>query len=580
MNKIVRNIGTGGVGVIAAALVLAACTGGGGGSDGSNDGGTTKQAGSPVLSSFVLDAGTESPQDVRVAVHGLRRIDGATVLDWSVTPLASDTAKADDKVGQTLDINVDPGFENSNALQLVDVADKKVYRPLDNDDQVSNTGDPITGCLCVPWFTVENDLTVGKTRRMQAAFPELPESLDAITVSIRNQPLVSEAPLTPEGEVPTGKSADLAAAADATPTAAPAAPFVYPVGDDLREPAQKMSLTINQVLAGPTGTSLVYTVRADQDGAGLDALGGRPVRDPEVVQYGTSVSEYVSSGPGLVPGGGGDVQVIRPWFASFKQKTEEPPGVPGNFAWRECLCSTTQFYGKILGTEGRAITLVEQMPALPDGTSTVDVVFPDKSLPTVQGVKVTDAPQVSGIGSREADVGTWTYGSVENGDLPTGWDADEWPTPVPDAASIEASDVAVDDLEEVFSDDVSVVKLDKKRVEVTLDSTVSFQPDSARLTAKAKDTIRRVAGDIDEGATDGSTVLVEGHVSGTDQGSKAVQQKLSEGRANAVSKALEALAKADVTFKAVGKGAKEPVAPNDTEDHRKLNRRVVVTYER
>ncbi len=569
MSTILRKTAIGAVGV-AMAIGLVACTGGDGESD-SDKGGSKKSEGPPVLSSFVLDAGTKTPQDVRVAVHGVRRIEGATVLDWSVTPLASDTAKAGDKVGQALDINIDPGFENSNALQLVDTTAKKVYRPLDNDEKV-------TGCLCVPWFTVKSDLTVGSTRLMQAAFPELPEGLDQIAVSIRNQPLVSDAPVTPLGEVPTGEGIDLSAKAEALPEAAPGAKFTYPVGDQLQEPAQAMTLTVNEVIAGSSGTSLVYTVTSDESGPGINALGGRPINDPGVVQYGTSVFELGSSGPGIsAASDSADGQLIRPWFASRKQKTAVPPRSAKNFAWRECLCSTTQIYGRILKTEGRSISLVEHMPALPAGTSSVDIVFPDKSLPTVKDVKVSAAPKVSGS-SKKADVGTWSYGSVATSDLPRGWPADKWPTPVPDAASIAASDVAVDDLEEVFSDDVSVEKKEKKKVEVTLDSTVSFQPDSARLTTKAIATIKRIADDISKAG--GSSVLIEGHVSGTDRGSKAVQQALSEDRAQAVLKALEGAVSGDVTFKAVGRGAEEPVAPNDSEEHRKLNRRVVVTYDK
>ncbi len=568
MNTMARSIGIAAVALVTA-LGVVACTGDDDTPDDGKGGGKKTAAGPPVLSAFVLDAGTRSPQDVRVAVHGVRRVDGATVLDWSVTPLASDTAKAGDKVGQPLDINIDPGFENSNALQLIDTAAKKVYRPLDNDERVA-------GCLCVPWFTVKNDLTVGSTRLMQAAFPELPDSLDAITVSIRSQPLVSDAPITPAGEVPTGKGLDLAADADDLPEAAPAASFTYPVGDPLQKPNQQMSLTINEVIAGETGTSLVYTVTAESAGPGLSSLSGRPVNDPEVVQFGTSVYDLASSGPGIAAGAA-DGRLIRPWFASMKQKTAKPPRAAKNFAWRECLCSTTQVYGKILATQGRSITLVEHMPALPSGTTTTDIVFPDKSLPNVTGVKVTEAAKVEGS-SKKAKVATWSYGSVESSDLPKGWDVEKWPTPVPDAASIAASEVAIDDLEEVFSDDVSVEKKEKKKVEVTLDSTVSFQPDSAKLTSKALSTIKRIADDISKAG--GSSVLIEGHVSGTDRGSKAVQQSLSEDRAQAVLKALEAAVGGDVSFKAIGRGAEEPVAPNDTEEHRKLNRRVVVTYDR
>ena len=69
-------------------------------------------------------------------------------------------------------------------------------------------------------------------------------------------------------------------------------------------------------------------------------------------------------------------------------------------------------------------------------------------------------------------------------------------------------------------------------------------------------------------------------MSDTDRGSKAVQQKLVEQRVQAVLKALKGSTGGDGSFMAVGRGAEGPVAPNDSEEHRKLNRRVVVTYDR
>ena len=69
-------------------------------------------------------------------------------------------------------------------------------------------------------------------------------------------------------------------------------------------------------------------------------------------------------------------------------------------------------------------------------------------------------------------------------------------------------------------------------------------------------------------------------MAGTDKGSVTVQKKLSTDRANAVAAALKSVVTVKVKFSAVGKGATEPVAPNDSEAHRKFNRRVVVAYER
>lgn len=565
--------------LVACFAVLAACTDGGGvGKE------PTKKAEGklPVAASYVIDGGTDAPQDVRVAIHGVRRIKDATVLDWSVTPLAGGILKSGDPVGQEIDIDVEPGLDNGQAVNLIDVSAHKVYRPLDNEDR-ENAGIPLAGCLCVPWFMVEDDLTIGKTRLLQAAFPDLPASLKSIAVSIRSQPLVTDVPIAAEGKVSTGDSEDLAAPAKELPTASEPSSFRYPIADELDEPAQKMTLVINEVLASREATSLVFTVNAEEDGEGLDAWQGRPVDDPDVVPYGTQLWNLSTAGPGLRPSGAGgasDGKVTRAWFAEVLQKTDVPPGVAKDFTWRECLCSTTQFYADPLKKAGGSHTFSMSLPALPEGTDSVDVVFPKKTLPPITDVKVTNAKAVKDSGPMSAKVATWKYGTVADGTLPEGWSVKEWPTPVPSSEDISGSDTVVDRLEDVFSDDVSVERKDPTKVEITLDSTVSFEPDSARLTSAAKSTIKRIAGDINKSATSGSTLTIEGHVSGTDKGSVTVQKKLSTDRANAVAAALKSVVNVQVKFSAVGKGATEPVAPNDSEEHRKLNRRVVVSYER
>lgn len=571
VNNFRRGSARGVVAFVACFAVLAGCTGGDGGDKNPNQKAEGKL---PVVASYVIDGGTDRPQDVRVAVHGVRRIDGATVLDWSVTPLAGGSLKAGDPVGQRIDIDVTQGLDNSNALGLIDIPEHKFYRPLDNDKKV-------VGCLCVPWFKVGGNLTIGKTRLLQAAFPDLPASLTSIAVSIRSQPLVTKVPIAAEGTVSTGDSEDLAAPAKGLSTASEPKSFTYPMADDLEHPSQKMTLVVNEVIASDDATSLVFTVTADEDGDGLKAWEGRPVDDPEVVPYGTQLWDLSTTGPGLRPSGvGADGKVTRAWFAGVSQKTIVPKGAAKDFTWRECLCSTTQNYGKSLQKAGGSHTYAMSLPALPAGTGSVDVVFPKKTLPAMTGIKVTEAKAVKDSGTMQAKVGTWKYGSVAEGSIPGGWSVSEWPTPVPSSADVAGAGAVVDTLEDVFSDGVSVEKKERKKVEVTLDSTVAFEPDSARLTAAAKVTIKRISGDINTSATPGSTLSIEGHVAGTDKGSATFQKKLSTDRANAVQAALKSLVTVKVKVVAVGKGATEPVAPNDSEEHRKLNRRVVVAYER
>ena len=74
---------------------------------------------------------------------------------------------------------------------------------------------------------------------------------------------------------------------------------------------------------------------------------------------------------------------------------------------------------------------------------------------------------------------------------------------------------------------------------------------------------------------EGVTIRITGHTDnvGTDE----ANQKLSEGRANAVKKELIRRGVDPDRMEAEGKGESEPVATNDTEEGRQLNRRVEFT---
>lgn len=576
MNQHVR-IAAGVTAVLVAVVGLVACTGDD--DPKAKEGGGSSQLSAPVVGSYVIDGGTENPQDIRVAVHGVRRIEGATVLDWSVTPLESDSVKKGDPVGQKIDIDVTPALGNSQALNLIDTAAQRVYRPLDNDPRESR-GEQVAGCLCIRWSQVEDDLEVGTTVLMQAAFPELPHDLEDISVSLRNQPLVAEVPIADIGSVYTGPKVDLAAPAGELPAASEPQQFLYPVEHAVKDPEQKMSLVVNEVLASTTGTSLVFTVTAEGDGDALDATGGAPLGDHDIVQYGTQLFGTSADGPGIRVSGDADATVTRAWFAQVSQRTRKPRNAPGGFVWRECLCSHTQFYGDVLSRSGRSRTFVAQMASLPAGADKVDVVFPDASLPAAEGIDVTKVETAAVGEQKKVSTGTWSFPVMGQGDPPDGWPLDKWPTPVPDVESVGASSSVIDVLEAVTSDDASVERKESDQVEVTLDSTVTFEPDSAKLTSKAMATIMRIAKDLDQTAEADTHLMIVGHVSGTDRGSETVQKKLSTDRAQAVGRALDSLITADIEITAVGKGAAEPVAPNDSEENRKLNRRVVLTYDR
>ena len=65
---------------------------------------------------------------------------------------------------------------------------------------------------------------------------------------------------------------------------------------------------------------------------------------------------------------------------------------------------------------------------------------------------------------------------------------------------------------------------------------------------------------------------VQGHTD--NQGSDAINDPLSQQRAEAVVKALEGMGVDPFNLRAVGKGSHEPVADNGTDEGRAKNRRV------
>ncbi|MCA9562955.1 MAG: OmpA family protein, partial [Myxococcales bacterium] len=70
-------------------------------------------------------------------------------------------------------------------------------------------------------------------------------------------------------------------------------------------------------------------------------------------------------------------------------------------------------------------------------------------------------------------------------------------------------------------------------------------------------------------------IVIEGHTSS--EGSEAYNQSLSERRAQSVVDELVGRGLSASQISASGRGEDEPIAPNDTETGRSMNRRVVVT---
>jgi outer membrane protein OmpA-like peptidoglycan-associated protein len=113
------------------------------------------------------------------------------------------------------------------------------------------------------------------------------------------------------------------------------------------------------------------------------------------------------------------------------------------------------------------------------------------------------------------------------------------------------------------------------RVDLSLDSDVLFRVDSARLTPAAAKAVGAAAEEVRRSGP--GPVSVTGH---TDSDADAVHnQRLSEARARTVAAALAGRLPARQWPQTVtGKGETEPAVPNDTAEHRRLNRRVTISY--
>ena len=121
-------------------------------------------------------------------------------------------------------------------------------------------------------------------------------------------------------------------------------------------------------------------------------------------------------------------------------------------------------------------------------------------------------------------------------------------------------------------DGAAVERVDEETLRVSFDSDILFPVNSASLSGTARqdlDEFAQVMNDYDQ-----SAILVQGHTDAT--GSEAYNQALSERRAGAVSGHL-ALRQVDPDrVVAMGYGEAYPVASNDSEWGRALNRRVSI----
>ena len=116
------------------------------------------------------------------------------------------------------------------------------------------------------------------------------------------------------------------------------------------------------------------------------------------------------------------------------------------------------------------------------------------------------------------------------------------------------------------------VKKGEKGLTISLDN-IQFEPDSDVLLESEKIKLKKIGELLKQYSND---LLITGHCA--DRGTASARQKLSEERAEAVASYLIGLGVRDeYHIFTQGKGSKEPVASNNTEEGRAKNRRVEIT---
>ena len=217
------------------------------------------------------------------------------------------------------------------------------------------------------------------------------------------------------------------------------------------------------------------------------------------------------------------------------------------------LASSTM-YPKVGGSEGKAMTRVspgedaELFPvfgAVPQDTGTVEVFLPHFGV--VAGIPVVGV----------AEAGFDVAAALSGADPDTG---KAGPYSIGSATFV--------------ADGSSDTRKDSTSTTVTVSGDVTFASDSAELSGQA-DAVLASAVEQIKRFPSGGGLAITGHTD--DVADDAHNQTLSEQRARAVSDRLKQLVDLSKwTVEATGKGEGEPRVPNDSDEHRQVNRRVEI----
>ncbi|HEY5784859.1 MAG TPA: hypothetical protein VIT65_08780 [Microlunatus sp.] len=355
----------------------------------------------PVLADAAWTSADGLGVQVRIGVHAVRRISGATVLDWSVTPLSAPNLQPGDPVPPTLDLGLSRPDEELPRITLLDGRGGRLYRPLASPD------DP-RRCVCTP-LSPALKLRIGHTTLLQVAFPALPGSSTTVDVVMATVTPFGQLPITPAGQLPVAVGpTELARTTDPTPVAVASSDmFRYGPGEQI------FRLQVNRVLAGPDVTTLEWTIWSVTGGAGLDRASSPPFAERAADGGRTGVS---ASGPVLTLATPSGRRTLRTRLVAFD--ADGPP---------ECLCSPLGSWPSVLRRPDKPADVVTSFAALPPGTRRVDVRFDGLDAISMAVTPALDARDRVG-GSRPWAPRTWRSDALRTGPP---WSSQSWPTPIP-----------------------------------------------------------------------------------------------------------------------------------------------------
>jgi outer membrane protein OmpA-like peptidoglycan-associated protein len=107
-------------------------------------------------------------------------------------------------------------------------------------------------------------------------------------------------------------------------------------------------------------------------------------------------------------------------------------------------------------------------------------------------------------------------------------------------------------------------------IKITFNSGLLFDVDKSELRATSKQNLTDLARILNK--YEDTNILIEGHTDST--GTEEHNQRLSKDRAESVGSYLAVLEVKSARFTMMGYGENQPVATNDTDEGRQLNRRV------